>query len=232
MNSMLDGKNQGTICIRAWFRALLFGFFALTMMGVAPATNRQPTKDQTQDKTKSPSEVTDPDLDTTHWSMLRNKYGWKINFPKTWVHDDHAETSGQITFYSPSDCVKERCATFQIDSEINRGRFKDSLERYLSIDKPRPGLLSHRKFEIGGLPALDVVGLTKPRPERTDLVREIAVKHNGRILKITYSEGGKDRDTTKSPADWKYVAIFDKILGTLSFYDVPESVWPKPQGGH
>jgi hypothetical protein len=88
---MLDDNNQGRTCFWTCFRILLFGFFALTMMGAGPGTNQQSTKDVTQDKLKPPSEVTEPDLDAAHWSVLKNKYGWKIKFPETWVHDEHAE---------------------------------------------------------------------------------------------------------------------------------------------
>jgi hypothetical protein len=47
--------------------------------------------------------------------------------------------------------------------------------------------------------------------------REIVVKHDGKLLMITYAEEAKDTATIVSPSDWKFTAIFEKTLSTFSF---------------
>ena len=198
------------------------------------ATPRYSAKELYQNQPKSSSGLMDVDLDLAHWSTLRNKYGWKIKYPKNWVADSAgdvtAETSGIVDFSGPWDCAKERCVVLQIDSEILRDEFKDSLERYLDVDKLRPYLISQRKFEVSDFPALEVDFRCSAALGAIEVpCRQIAIKHNGRILRISYSEQGSDRNTIKSPSDWKYIAIFDKMLTTLAVYQVPERVWEKPR---
>lgn len=172
----------------------------------------------------SPSQAVS-DVDTSHWTVLTNKYGWKIKYPpQIWQTDRDAAASGLVEF-SAGDCTKERCASFQSDSEIFQkvnGDDKKSPQDFLTAGKqPKLGYME-RAFEIGGFPAFEVSGPNVPAP-----ALQIAVKHYGKILLITYVEGGKDVAAIKSSADWKYANEFWKILSTSSFYNVPESAWPR-----
>jgi hypothetical protein len=184
----------------------------------------QESQKSAQDKSTPASAASEPDADTAHWKVLKNKYGWKIKYPKNWQPDNNPATSGLVTFFGPGDCTKERCASFQLDSEIEQkvnGDDKKSPQELLSGGRPPVPGYQRRAFEIDGFPAFEDSGPNVPAP-----ALQIAVKHYGKILLITYIEGGKDVDAIKSPADWKYVADFDRMLSTLTFYEVPETVWP------
>jgi len=217
-------KKRSFLFTFAFGSALLLVSFPIPTLRANPRAVSQASHAGTQNKPTSAA-AAEPHADTTHWTLLKNKYGWKIKYPKSWQPDNNPVTSGLVTFFGPGDCTKERCASFQVDSEIFQsinGDDKKSPEQFLGGDRPSTNLFNRRAFEMDGFPAFEVSAPNNPVP-----TRGIAVKHDGKILLITYSEGGKDNDAIKSPRDWKYVTEFDKILTTLSFYKVPESVWPK-----
>lgn len=202
----------------------------------SPKSTPQTAQNKTRDKSTITSPVADTDLDTAHWRTVKNKYGWEIKYPKNWYADSSGdatpETSGLVEIGGPEGCQyasRKRCALIQIDAMIFQGESisNSSVEQYLGTNGPRPDLRIERKFALGGVPAVDVCYLVAKGGAGAPQ-RKIAVKHNGRILEIRYIEQGKDEDTIKSPSDWKYAAIFDKMLTTFSFYRVPETVWPKP----
>jgi PsbP-like protein len=217
-----DGK---PFCHRVWYRVLVFILFAVVIVDAETIANQQRAKETAQDKSQSPSAAPSA-LDTAHWNTLKNKYGWKIKYPKDWVPDEEAPISGIVTFFGPGDCTKERCVSFQVDSEIFQDEGPQGED--FGPDNNPSKFLSYRRYRLGGFPALDVI-FHDANTNGYTLVRGVTVNHSGRLLGITYTEGGKDKDAIKLPPDWKYTSNFNQILDTLSFYDVPKSVWPKPR---
>jgi len=222
-------KTQGSAYL-LWIccLVLVLGFFAWNMVDAeATSTKQEPSEAEGQDKTQTPSAGVETDLDTTHWKTIRSKYGWKIKYPKNWEPDDpEAAKSGLFNIYGPigpGECQIARCAIITVDSEVFQGNTKKSLEEFLQADKLNYDYW-RRELQIGGAPAFDVCCLYD---EHHEPMRKVAFRYHGRIMDFTYTEGGKADKPIESPNDWKYVSIFDKMLESLSFFEVPESVWPK-----
>lgn len=180
-------------------------------------------------KNQSKPTVQAEDSETANWRTLKNKYGWKIKYPPNWLPAPNPEAapalSGLVEFRGPGDCGKERCAYFQINSDINQGKVKDPPEDDTEPKTNDPNLFFRRRVQLGGFPAIDACWY-EPKTSGGQLARGIAIFHKGREIEITYIEGGPDKTTIKAPIDWKYVGTFNKILSTMSFYDVSDSVWP------
>ncbi|MGH9708070.1 MAG: hypothetical protein ACRD5R_15045 [Candidatus Acidiferrales bacterium] len=203
-------------------------FFMAPFAKTAVEKNPRASREAPQVAANSSSQAARTDLDTANWNTLKNVYGWQIKYPKNWYatansDDVTTETSGLVEIGGPEGCPnapQARCALIQIDPMIFQGEGISRLtpEEYLGTDKSWPDRLSVRKFDLGALPAVEVISLVKPGPGQTQLVCEVAAKHDGRILQITYIEQGKGQDMVKSPSDWKYAAVFDKMLTTFSFY--------------
>jgi hypothetical protein len=169
--------------------------------------------------------------ETANWKTLKSKWGWKIKYPPDWKPFSSPEAappvSGLVEFYMRCDFAKERCPFVQIDSDVNQGKVKEPSEEDTEAKKNDPNLFFRKRIQLGGFAAIDACWY-EPKSNGGQLVRGIAVFHNGRETEITYLEGGPDKAMIKAPTDWKYVGTFDKILGTMSFYDVSDSVWPTP----
>jgi len=215
--------------LRSWCLVLVLGFFAWNVARAQSTSTKQvPLKGEGQDKTKTSSAEVETDLDTSHWKTIKSKYGWKIKYPGNWdPDDDEAGKSGLFNIYGPigpGECQIGRCAIITVDSEVFQGSTKKSLEEFLQADKPSNYRHWRRELQIGGAPAFDVCCVYN---EHHEPMRRIAVRFHGRIMDFTYLEGGKTDKPIQSPDDWKYAPVFDKMLETLSFFDVPESVWPK-----
>ncbi len=127
------------------------------------------------------------------------------------------------------DTTHQRCAFIQIDTAPGQdvSMSKQSPEEFLGFGQTHSGqLFSERSFKLGGLPAAESTGFVNGQ----GATRDIAAKHEGKILIITYIENtniivDRDKEIVKSPADWKYKAVFDKMLDTMSFYEVPKSLF-------
>ncbi len=201
-------------------------FLLLVSFGVGPLPGGPNLKGTRQDKSKAAAQA--KDSETANWKTLKNKDGWKIKYPANWGPEPDAEASpavsGSVDFYGPGDCTKERCASFQIQTYMYKG-VNDLSEEDAEPKKNIPNLFFRRRIQLGGLPALDTCSYS-PESNGGQVAREIIAIHKGREVVISYGESGPDRAMIKTPADWKYVGTFDKILSTMSFYDVPESVWP------
>jgi hypothetical protein len=198
-------------------------FGAVRLLG-GPGLNRTH-----QDQPKPAAQA--KDSETANWKTLKNKYGWKIKYPPDWPPAPNPEAAPSVSalvefIYRHFDCAKERCASFQIQPYMYKG-VNDLPEEDAEPTKNIPNLFFRRRIRLGGLPAVDTCWYS-PESNGGQLAREIIVVHKGREVKISYGEGGPDGAAIKTPADWKYVGIFDKILSTMSFYDVPDSVWPTP----
>jgi hypothetical protein len=201
----------------------------LVVFGAAGFLGGTSSKGAPQDQSTASAQA--KDSETTNWKTLKSKWGWKIKYPPDWKPFSGPEAappvSGLVEFYGPFDCGHERCPFIQIDSDVNQGKVKEPTEEETESKKNNPNLFFRRRFQLGGFPATDACWY-EPKANGGQLVRGIAVFHKEREIEITYLERGPDKATIKTPADWKYVATFDKILSTMSFYDVPDSVWPTP----
>ncbi|MGC2828307.1 MAG: PsbP-related protein [Candidatus Acidiferrum sp.] len=202
-------------------------FLLLVSFGIGPLPGGPNLKGTHQDKSKAAAQA--KDSETANWKTLKNKWGWEIKYPADWKVFENPQAgpaiSGVVEFYSPGDCVNERCASFDINSDINQGTVKDFPEEEAKSQKNDPNLFFRRRFQLGGFPAIDACWY-EPKANEGQLVRRISVIHKGREIEITYAEGGRGKVAIKTLADSKYMGTFDKILSTMSFYDVPESVWP------
>jgi hypothetical protein len=201
-------------------------FLTLVAVGAGSLRGGQGLKGTLQDQSKPTAQA--KDLETANWKTLKNKYGWKIMYPPGWPPAPDLEAapavSALVEFSLPFDCTKERCASFQIQPYMYKG-VNELSEEDAETKKNIPNLFFRRRVQLGGLPALDTCWYSS-ESNGGQLAREIIVIHKGREVKISYGEGGPDRAMIKTPADWKYVGTFDKILSTITFYDVPDSVWP------
>ena len=222
---MLIG-NRSVFVLGLLLCSVFFDYCALAAANGDKPLNRRPAQSKNENNPTTAPGSSGTDLDTSHWNTLKNKYGWTIKYPQDWNPDDHATTSGQVSFYGPGNCATERCAGFQVDAEIFQGDVKISPEEYLGANKASSNLFNQKTIGLDGFPAVDACYYTSGLNGRQP-VREIAVKHHGRIVLITYSEGGKNKDAIKSPDDWRYVTTFDKILATITFFEPPKNVWPK-----
>jgi hypothetical protein len=162
------------------------------------------------------------------WRELKNSYGWSIRFPRNWtanaIGDEEPATYESPDFAGPNDCYKQGlpCAGFQIDAmpwqqdDISRQTPKEYLGGGSDPDFIRQGpicLDGHVGYQVFYL-AKNIGGWSHPEP-----VREIAVKHNGKMLTIIYSENAKDNEAIRSPQDWKLAPVFEQILSTFRFTD-------------
>lgn len=167
------------------------------------------------------------DSDTAQWQELRNKWGWKIRFPKDWEAighgEDTPETDHGLILQSPSACYEagERCGFVQIDSmplqadSISKLSPREFLLRRLDDSK----LLTQGETRVGEHVAYHILVLEQRRagfPQGKPM-QLIALKRGGKILQISYTEDAKDRAAITSPSDWKLVPIFEKMLSTFSF---------------
>jgi len=225
--------------------AVAMGAAAFWSIGFAGTHGaRQSVKEElgnrVQEQTNRAPSRGDDELDVSKWQPLKNKYGWQIKYPKDWYATSNsdsvtAKTSSLVEIGGPKGCpyaVHQRCALIQIDAMAGQGAAfsNNSIDHYLGFNSNvgHP-VFSERNFVLGGLPAGEVTFLVE-----AGVTREIAVKHEGKMLTITYLENTNiivDHDKevpVKSPADWKFADVFDKVLSNMSFYNVPKSVWPKP----
>lgn len=170
------------------------------------------------------------DSDTAQWQELKNKWGWKVKFPNNWeayaVGEDTTETGDGVGIQGPKRCYPagERCAHVGIgvnplesDSIANLNPRDYLLKQIHELYKRK--LISEGETRVAGFPAYEIFFLQQneggwPQGKPYHL---IAVKRESKILTISYYEDTKDRATINSPADWKLVPIFEKMLSTFSF---------------
>lgn len=232
-------KAAGHAFLALWILPFSFVLFMTSSVPKSDRTLNDATiQAQTQAGSGSSSESSKTKLDTTHWKTLTNKYGWRIKYPADWyatANSDEvtARTSAMVELGGPKGCpdaTHQRCAFIQIfaapgqDASVSN----QSPEEYLGFGQNHSGHpLSEQVFKLDGLPAAESTGFV----DEQGATREIAVKHEGQMLIITYIENtniivDQDKEVpVKSPADWKYKEVFDKMLDTMSFYEVPKSVF-------
>jgi hypothetical protein len=159
---------------------------------------------------------------------LRNKWGWKIRFPKDWEADadgeDTAETGDGVGIEGPKGCYQAdaRCGYVAIDSMPLQTQSLSELspkQYLLKNELYNRKLVREGETRVAGFPAYEIFFLQQNQGGWPDGMpwHLIAVKREGKILRLLYHEDAKHRSTIKSPDDWKLVPIFEKMLSTFSF---------------
>jgi hypothetical protein len=177
----------------------------------------------------------DQESDVTKWPKIKNVTGWMMRYPPGWKDETAGEgtfeTSDLVFIQGPKECLSgaERCAWVGIRRfPRNSGYSKGSLKSYLHRDEHHEGgpdreFLVEKTTALAGESGLDVYTRGNVNGKVT-VNRQIVLKHNGYLFEISYWEAdnsGKDRLEIKAPQDWKYTAIFEKMLSTFSFYKIP-----------
>lgn len=158
-----------------------------------------------------------------HWQELKNQFGWEIRFPKDWEAWGHgtdtpdAEADDQPEINGPRGCMESgaRCGGFQVIFP-HYDYCKLSPRAFLLGGGSGAKIFTQGEIRVGDSLGYEVVSLDKDGP-----VRVIALKRDGMLLTITYSENDRDPNAIKLPSDWKFASIFETILSTFTF--IPSS---------
>ncbi len=211
---------------------LLFIFCGCVLWGWSEVS-AQSVQTEIQPKTRPAPTV---DSDVAQWTTLKNIYGWEIKYPKNWhvigegvgsnSGDSSPNTSDLVFIKGPGSCSgeSERCGTVEVAPQDQMHSFM-SLEEFLGVSNapPPPGFSRPRRFELSESSALEYCWLMARIP-----ACHVAIEHKGgQIFDIQYSEFGNDHSQIKSPKDWQYESIFNKIVKTFSFYQIPKTLWPE-----
>lgn len=191
----------------------------------------QSVRTETQAKTKPVPTV---DSDLAQWATLKNIYGWEIKYPKGWdatgqgdaYHQgDTSPQDGYLVWIRgplPCNSESQRCATIAI-AVGKADEAGTSTNDFLRLD---PASLFGRlkKFELAGASAMEACWFMNAIGPACS----VGFEHKGLGFGITYDEGGKDDAQIRSPKDWKYESIFEKMLKTFSFCKATETRPPYP----
>ena len=161
--------------------------------------------------------------DADKWVQLRNRYGWEIRYPADWGATGHGYTKpaddDAPTIGGPKGCYDQRCGNVQIQVETLKPT--DKIAKLTACELVRRDLStgaavsSTRELEVAGVPACEIIFTSN-----YTLNRYIAFKYRNQSFLVAYWEDGKASITEiKSPADWKFVEVFDKMMSTFSFTD-------------
>jgi hypothetical protein len=153
-----------------------------------------------------------------------------MKVPEDWEDttpgDGDFETSDISYVRGPKNCFAEfaRCAEVGVRRfSPNADTSKKTPESYLRFGDPKTvqstEFLNQKRFTLSGESALDVC--IKEKATGVISTREVVMKHKGALFVISYAEFGTDGKASpdiKSPQEWRFMAFFDKMLSTFSFY--------------
>jgi hypothetical protein len=161
--------------------------------------------------------------------MMRYPPDWEDATETFYGEDLTFETSDFVYIQGPRNCYTEAvgCALVGIRRySRNTADSEGTLEEYFGMNHPGGGsteYLKRTRITLAGESALDVCSRGNS-DGKVSVIRQIVFKHNGYLFEISYRETVNSKKATleiKTPQDWKYAAIFEQMLTTFSFSQIP-----------
>lgn len=207
---------------------LLFAFCGCVLWGRSEMS-AQSVRTETQKTKPAPT----ADSDVAQWTTLKNIYGWEIKYPKGWdatgqgdvYHqaDTSPQDGSRVWISGPLPCsTSQRCAMITVTAaDIEE---TGPTPKEWPID-PASLFGRQRRFELAGTSAIEACW---PMDNGKRPTCNIGFEHKGLGFGIAYFEFGKEYGQIRSPKDWMYEAIFEKMLKTFTFCKATETRPPYP----
>lgn len=157
------------------------------------------------------------------WKTFKSDLGWSFEYPADWTV---ADTAPEVPL--------KKSALIQISSKVVEGKYgyiefsqlpeanKDTAEKSIEGNKKdslNEKILSEKKIEVGHEPASQIT-FKSLRQKNSCLIATLTyVRHLNHLFYTSFGDCEVDMDhpTFKSPADWKYQAVYDHFISSIRF---------------